>query len=119
MNSIIKKILLVGFTLLPACVHYPQHYSYYPGNGGYSSGYIMHRNHYGERRNHYDNGYGQGRAYFPHHQHRDQPYIQPRWGNDYSGHQHQRDRGQFNNGNNHQYDERRSRRNNFDRSIHY
>ncbi|MDP3590166.1 MAG: hypothetical protein Q8R54_06460 [Methylobacter sp.] len=58
MNSIIKKTLLIGFALLlSACVHYPQRYSYYSGHDAYSSGYIMHRNHYGERPHYYDNGY--------------------------------------------------------------
>ena len=85
MNSITKKMLLIGFALLPsACAHYPQQYSYYPGNAAYSSGYtIMHRNYYGERPDHYDNGYRQGNAYFPHHHRHDQHMFSHRWGNDH------------------------------------
>lgn len=104
MNSLPKKTLLVGFALLlSACAHYPQHYAYYPGNDAYSSGYtIMHRNYYGERPDHYNNGYGQGRAYFPHHQRHDQHNAPPHWDNDYSRHRQQHDRGYdhpLNNGN--------------------
>ncbi len=102
MNTITQKILGAGFTLLlSACVHYPRQYTYYPGYGGYSSGYtIMHRNYYGERPDHYDNGYGPGRAYFPHHQHHDQFNAQPRWSNDHPVHQHDRGNGHpFNYGN--------------------
>ena len=116
MNSIIKKMLLIGFgLLLSACVHYPQHYSYYPGNGGYSSRHSMYGNYYDERPNHYGGGYGQG----GNHQHRDQPYTQSR-GNNYSGHQHQQDRGQFNNENRHRHDDDGDgHHNNLDRRSHY
>ncbi len=98
MDSIIKKMLLTGFALLlSACVPYPQRYSYYSGHDAYSSGYIMHRNHYGERPDHYDNGYDRGRAYFPpHYQHNDHDHYD-------------------NDGNYRQHDNHGNRRNNFGR----
>lgn len=91
MNSLIKKILLVGFSLLlSACVHYPQRYSYYSGHDAYDSGYIMHRNHYGERPRYYDNGDGRGNAYSSHRHHHD-----------------------------HHFNDEDSRHNNFDRRSHH
>jgi hypothetical protein len=91
MNSPTKKILLIGATLLLcACAHDSQQYVYYPSGAAYSSGYtIMHRNYYGERPEFYDNGYRQGRDYFPHHQHHDQYSVRPRWGENYQAHNHQ------------------------------
>lgn len=127
MNIIAKKILLIGFALLPcACVHYPRQNTYYPGNDAYSSGYtIMHRNYYRERPDHYDNGYRPGQAHFPNHQHHDRYNAPPHWSNDYSGHrqQHQQqERGddhQFSHGNNRRQDDNDgSHRNNFDRRNH-
>lgn len=121
MNSITKKMLLIGFALLPcACAHYPQQYSYYPGNAAYSSGYtIMHRNYYGERPDRYDNGYRQGNAYFPHHDGHDQYSAQRRWGNNHPEPQHQYDRGydrSFSYGNSRQHDDDDdSHHNNFER----
>ncbi|WP_040580819.1 hypothetical protein [Methylobacter tundripaludum] len=121
MNSITKKMLLIGFALLPsACAHYPQQHSYYPGNAAYSSGYtIMHRNYYGERPDHYDNGYRQGDAYFSHHDHHDQHSVQRQWGNNHPESRHQHDRGHdrsFSDGNSRQHDgDSDSHHNNFER----
>jgi hypothetical protein len=94
MYSLTKKMLLIGVTLLLyACAHDSQQYVYYPSDTAYSSGYtIMHRNYYGERPEYYDNGYRQGRDYFPHHQPHDQYSVRPRWGENYQGHKHQHDR---------------------------
>lgn len=88
------RILLISFTLLTsACVTYPQRYGYYPGNSAYSSGYnITHRNHYGERLDHYDNGYRPRNPYYSNPGRHNQPYAQPRWGNNYSEHRHHHDR---------------------------
>lgn len=124
MNSITKKTLLVGFALLSsACAPYPQHYSYYPSNAAYSSGYtIMHRNYYGERPDHYDNGYGSGNAYFPHHHRHDQYNAPSHRKNDYSGHrQHDRNNEHFfNYGNRRQRsDDGDNHHNDFDRRNHH
>ncbi|MDP1664738.1 MAG: hypothetical protein Q8L79_06370 [Methylobacter sp.] len=121
MNSIAKKMLLIGFALLSsACAHHPQQYSYYPGNTAYSSGYtIMHRNYYGERPDHYDNGYRQGNAYFSHPHRREQHSVKPRWSNNRpeSGHRHDRgDDHRFNSGNNRRHNEDdHNHRDNFNR----
>jgi len=121
MNSITKKMPLIGFALLlGACAHYPQHYAYYPGNVAYSSGYtIMHRNYYGERPDRYDHGYRQDNVYSPHHDRHDQYSVQRHWGNGRQEYRHQHDRGDersFSYGNGRQHnDDHDSRRDNFER----
>ncbi|HEY8218884.1 MAG TPA: hypothetical protein VIF86_02175 [Methylobacter sp.] len=52
----------------------------------------MHRNYYGERPDHYDNGYHRENTYFPHHHHRDQYSVNPRWNGNYQGPRPQHDR---------------------------
>jgi hypothetical protein len=101
MNSLTKKMLLIGATLLLcACAHDSQQYVYYPSDTAYSSGYtIMHRNYYGERPEYYDNGYRQGRDYFPHHHHHDQYSVRPRWGDNYQDRKHQHDKDRDHNHN--------------------
>ncbi|MGZ4955280.1 MAG: hypothetical protein ACXV8Q_09210 [Methylobacter sp.] len=118
MNSITKKTLLIGFMLPCACAaHYPQQYSYYPGNSGYSSGYaIMHGNHHGERPSYYDNGYRQGNDYFPHHDRYDQYKAQPRGGNNYQEHRQRHDSGY---GHQHNDDDDDNHHNNVDRRSHH
>ncbi|MFI3157528.1 MAG: hypothetical protein QX199_15380 [Methylococcaceae bacterium] len=117
MNSITRKMLLIGFALLLcACVRYPSYYSYYPGYEVYSSGYIItHRNYYGIRPYRYDNGYRYGNAYFPHHHYYDQHHALPRWNNEHSEHQYQHGGDHdhpFNYGHNRQRDDD-NHRNNF------
>ncbi|MGZ8943348.1 MAG: hypothetical protein ACXW00_11310 [Methylobacter sp.] len=91
MNSITKKMLLIGVVLLlSACAHDSHQYAYYPSNTAYSSGYtIMHRNYYGERPDHYDNGYRQENNHFPHQHHHDQYSAKQRWGGNYQAPRHQ------------------------------
>jgi hypothetical protein len=94
MNSITKKMLVIGTALLlSACAHDSQQYAYYPDNPAYSSGYvIMDRNYYGERPDHYDNGYRQDNNYFPHHHHHEQYSDNSRWSDNYHGPRYQHDR---------------------------
>ncbi len=115
MNAIAKKLLLISFLLLlSACIHNPQPYGNYPGNGGYSSGHTV------IQRNYYDNGYRSGPAYFPHQDRHEQSYAPHHSGNAYSGHQQGRGNDHQSNGqNNRRHDDNGdSRHNKFDRRNH-
>jgi hypothetical protein len=81
MNPIIKKMLLVGFTLLAtACAHYPHHYAYYPGYDSYSNGYYSYHGDYHDHGHRHDYGRHYGGNNFSHHRH-----DRGSWNNDSPG----------------------------------